>query len=74
MLRYLFIQGFPSGKDDTEKLAELPSSSTQGPLSRSFSGSSLLDKFDDSGFACPFADYKDVTESCNRYPAVFLSS
>ncbi|XP_064969921.1 autophagy-related protein 13b-like [Musa acuminata AAA Group] len=60
------VKGFPSGKDDTEKLAELPSSSTQGPLSRSFSGSSLLDKFDDSGFACPFADYKDVTESCNR--------
>ncbi|URE09360.1 Autophagy-related protein 13 [Musa troglodytarum] len=59
-------RGFPSGKDDTEKLAELPSSSTQRPRSKSSSGLSLSDKFDDCGFACPFADYKDVTGSCNR--------
>ncbi|EHA8588470.1 putative Autophagy-related protein 13b [Cocos nucifera] len=54
------------GNGEVGSLHGLKCSSPHIPFSRSSSRLSLLDAFDDSEFACPFADDEDITESCNR--------
>ncbi|XP_010912404.1 autophagy-related protein 13b [Elaeis guineensis] len=54
------------GNGEVGCLRGLKCSSPHIPFSRSSSRLSLLGDFDDSEFACPFADDEDRTESCNR--------
>lgn len=60
------LQTLSFGKDEVGSLPGRKCSSPHIPFSRSSSRLSLLDEFDDSEFACPFADDEDITESCNR--------
>ncbi|XP_008784140.2 autophagy-related protein 13b-like isoform X1 [Phoenix dactylifera] len=60
------LQALSFGKDEVGSLPGLKCSSPHIPFSTSSSRLSLLDEFDDSEFACPFADDEDITESCNR--------
>ncbi|XP_038989184.1 autophagy-related protein 13b isoform X2 [Phoenix dactylifera] len=59
-------KAFSFGKDEVGASPGLKCSSACIPSSRSCSRLSLLDEFDDSEFAYPFADDEDTTESCNR--------
>lgn len=65
------LQALSFGKDEVGSLLPgLNYNSLPIPFSRSSSRLSLLDEFDDSEFACPFADDEDITESWNRYCSI----